>query len=361
MRKAKVSVIPVTWAFKKNALFNSIRLDQSPHTPNTHWLDCFAAVYRMAGEFDIEIGTDDVLAVRDADIVIYTAQTKDPEEVSNLKKMHPRLKAILVWLETSLGGKYVLNPRNLRGFDAVLTYDNRLIDNQKYFALRPRAYYHDRIRNGLPFEDRRVGCMVGTNYKMRLRSGILAMRKGWHFSLSDWIDYVFCPGELGSYRRRVAEACAAYPQGTFDLYGAGWESLPETRRIYLGVPKESTLSYLGKYRYYFAFENHASDNGLISERIWDALWADTVPVYRGRSDLNKFVPAECFVDATQFETPKEMLDWLCNSSKDVWTRYRSAGREFIRSSAVEKFLPEAFAAEFLRVIQRIQSTESHHG
>jgi hypothetical protein len=185
------------------------------------------------------------------------------------------------------------------------------------------------------------------------RSGLFAMRSGWKFSFRDWIDYVFCPGQLISYRSRVGSACAQYEPGTFDIYGEGWEMLPETRPIFRGVPTESALNYIGNYRYYFAFENHTSDCGLISERIWDALWGDAVPVYLGHNGLHRFVPRECFIDAGQFETPKKMLDWLCHLSKDAWSKYREAGREFIRSERIEKFLPEAFAEEFLRPIMEM--------
>jgi len=351
----KVSVVPPTWAFNNNALFESRRLDNGAHSPNTHWLDCFAAVYQRAQELNIEFGTEDVVPIKDADIVVYVRALITPDEVITLKQKYPKLKAVLVTLETSLGGRFIFNTQNHKGLDAVITYNKRLVDNRKYFPLPPRAYYRDRIKTGLPFEDRRVGCLVGTNYKKRYRTGLFTMRRGWKFSLNDWIDYVFCPGQLVSYRARVAKTCARFEPGIFDLYGEGWEMFPETSRICLGIPAASTLSYLGKYRYYFAFENHTSDCGLISERIWDALWGDSVPVYLGHKHLDQFVPRECFIDASQFETPKQMLDWLCRSSKATWSKYRDAGREFIRSKEIEKFLPDAFAEQFLRQVIGVAS------
>jgi hypothetical protein len=110
---------------------------------------------------------------------------------------------------------------------------------------------------------------------------------------------------------------------------------------------------LGQYRFDFAFENHSSDCGLISERIWDALWADTVPVYRGHTLIGRYVPKECYIDATEFESPKAMLDWLAECPRDVWARYRQAGRDFVTGPGVEPFLPEAFARDFLKTILRV--------
>jgi Glycosyltransferase family 10 (fucosyltransferase) C-term len=92
------------------------------------------------------------------------------------------------------------------------------------------------------------------------------------------------------FRSEFGKICANYEAAPVDIFGEGWEMLPETHAICLGIAKESTLRYVGKYRYYFAFENQTSDCALISERVWDALWGDTVPVYLGHTGLDQFVP-----------------------------------------------------------------------
>jgi hypothetical protein len=355
----KVSVIPpVSRAFDNNLLFESRREDQGAHRPNGHWLDCLAEVYRKGKQSNVLFGTADVMPKDEADVLIYTAQPNSPNEVTLQKRRCPSQKAVLLLMETALGAQYTLNPKNHAAYDAVFTYVTRLVDENRYFFYPPRAYYRHRITTGLPFEQRRIACLVGTNRvgadgSFPFRTGLLAIRKGWRFSLKDWIDYVFCPGELIRFRAEVGKACASYEDSGFDIFGEGWDLLPETRKVCLGIPKESTLTYIGRYRYYFAFENHASDYGLISERIWDALWGDTVPVYRGHSGLDQFIPRECYIDARQFKKPKEMLDWLWRTPEATWEKYHTAGREFIRSSAVEKFLPEAFAERFIRQIATI--------
>ena len=344
----KVSVIPPASDLDANAMFENRRRGEAAHSPNVHWLDVYAVLHKKALERNIVLATDDMLPCWEADIVLCMLQPKSPHEFLRLKQKNPRLKTIMVLLETSLGAEYArLNPRNHRQFDAVLTYDDRLIDNKRYFPMRTRAYLRDRITRGLPFCDRRVGCLVGTNRRVRFRSGMIAMRRGWHFSLRDWYDYAFVPGELITYRSTVGRLCAQYPVGTFDIFGEGWDIHEETRDRCLGVPRTSTLSYVGNYKYYFAFENHESERSIISERIWDALWGDAVPVYRGNKNVNRTVPKECYIDANEFQSPNEMLDWLVCSSESEWGTYREARGSFIRSVAVEKFLPEACAKEML--------------
>ena len=352
-RVIKVAVIPPVPAFSKNALFARRRHDDGSHSPNTHWMDCFAAVYRLAREADMIFGTADILPIDEADVAIYMAQPPSPSAIAEDKRARPRLKSILVLPETALGARYMFNRRNHEGCDAIFTYNDLLVDHRRYFPFPPRAYDRDRIRVGRAFEARRVGCLVGTNRPLRFRSGLFAMRKGWKFSLQDWVDYAFCPGELITYRTSVGRQCARYEPGTFDIYGEGWDADAETKAVCRGIPTRSTLDYIGEYRYYFAFENHASDCSLISERIWDALWGDAVPVYMGHTRIADFIPRDCFVDATQFENAADLLDWLRSSPKTEWDRYRSAGRDFTRSKAIEPYLPESFARQFLETLTRV--------
>jgi hypothetical protein len=352
----RVCVIPPWPGLENNALFESRRQDQSSHSPNTHWMDCFAAVYKKGRELNIDFGTDDVIPRTDADVLIYMSQPNSPKDIIAHKAKYPKQKVFLVLWETSLGARYVSNVKNHVGYDAVFTYVRRMVDGKRYLFLPPRAFYRHRITTGLPFEQRRVGCLVGTNREFRHRSGLFVIKRGWKFSFRDWIDYVLCPGELIRFRSQFGKTCAKY-RG-IDIFGEGWEATPEMRRAYCGIPKEPTLTYVGRYRYYFAFENQTSDCGLISERLWDALWGDTVPVYLGNTKLHEFIPRECYIDAAQFEHPEKILDWLCRMPREAWSKYHDAGRAFIHSSAVDKFLPDAFANGFVTRLAAIAMSGS---
>jgi Glycosyltransferase family 10 (fucosyltransferase) C-term len=354
-RPVNVSFIPDGGGFLRNALFERRREGGHAHSPNAHWMDCYAVLREKARQRNILMNTADVAPAEQADIVAYM-MIPSPQEILAFKRKNPRIKTLLILWETSLGGAVFLNPRNHAGFDVVLTYKPSLVDRKKYFPMRPHAYDRSRIRSGRPFNERRIGCLVGTNRKFRYRSGVMARARGWRFSAADWIDYVFCPGELIRYRSQVGRLCAQYGPGTFDIYGDGWDIHPETRDVCLGIPKTSTLEYMGGYRYYFAFENHRGKQSLISERIWDALWGDAVPVYCGNPEIAKYIPKGCFVDAADFDMPSQMLDWLARSSEVEWTRYRDAGRAFIHSHAIEQFLPDACAEELLEPFLMLAKT-----
>lgn len=170
---------------------------------------------------------------------------------------------------------------------------------------------------------------------------------------SDWWDLVASPGELLSYRSAIAASFHHYPPRAFDLYGVGWSDHKNTRVVWRGIPTISTLDVAGSYRFYFALENHGDEDSLISERVWDALWGDAVPVYRGHHHIGNYIPKDCYIDARQFMRPKDLLDYLLGMSEAEWARYHDAGQDFVRSEAIEPFLPDAAASDLLTPILAI--------
>jgi hypothetical protein len=359
-RTLAVSFVAPGEEFAGDALFEGRRGGDGPHSPNSHWLDCYAALRRRAEPHGIRMHTSDLLAPENADIVAFMVQPT-PGRIAAFKAANPGVRTVLILLETALGGRFSFNPRNHAGFDAVLTYRPSLVDRRKYFPMSPHAYDRARIRTGLPFGERRVGCLVGVNRRLRFRSGLMAMRAGWRFSAPEWLDYAFCPGELITYRSEVGRLCARKAPAEFDIFGPGWDIHPETRALARPAPKVSTIEYTGRYRYYLALENHRAEESLISERIWDALWGDAVPVYCGNPNLRTHVPSDCFIDATAFARPSEMLDYLLRAPQEEWARRREAGRSFLQSGAVEPYLPEACADELLAPFLALSRAEAPPG
>src|SRR5690348_13201756 len=109
----RVSVIPPAPGFGGNALFGNLRSGEDAHRFNTHWQDTYAVLWLKARERNIVLATDDILPAREADIILCMMQPRSPYQFLQLKKRYPRLKVIMVLLETSLGAEYVRrNTRN---------------------------------------------------------------------------------------------------------------------------------------------------------------------------------------------------------------------------------------------------------
>jgi len=146
-----------------------------------------------------------------------------------------------------------------------------------------------------------------------------------------------------------------------DAFGAGWNGeqvswcpLYPNRpyRCWRGNAEFSKDELSTEYRFVMAYENFRGWRGYISEKIFDALQAGSVPVYLGEERIAEFVPREAFVDPRNFRTHRELLEYLQSCPEAEWREMRQAGQEFLGSPAFRSFTDEAFAERMTEVLKR---------
>ena len=72
-------------------------------------------------------------------------------------------------------------------------------------------------------------------------------------------------------------------------------------------------NFLAHYKFYLAFENAFHCTDYISEKFWrNALSSLNVPIVFGpvKEDVEKVAPKGSFIFAEDFETPKDLVDYL---------------------------------------------------
>ena len=139
----------------------------------------------------------------------------------------------------------------------------------------------------------------------------------------------------------------------FDLYGFDWDKTPRhpfyfhygkyVRRSWRGqIPDK--LKVMSEYKFSIVFENDINP-GWISEKIFDALAAGSIPVYLGAPDIEKAVPSDCFIDFRKFGDYQKLHDFLMSLSEREISAYRERISKFLRfshdSRAMEKFVDMA--------------------
>lgn len=78
----------------------------------------------------------------------------------------------------------------------------------------------------------------------------------------------------------------------------------------LDVSAEAKRSILGMYRFALAFENTIARD-YVSEKVFDALAADTLPIYYGTRDVYKLLPCtHCIIHVFDFTSPHELAVYL---------------------------------------------------
>ena len=131
-------------------------------------------------------------------------------------------------------------------------------------------------------------------------------------------------------------------QGRLDVFGSGWQNRSHLPRLHqralsdlvsngsipLGSrPKHDLLS---SYRYTLTLENFLYP-GYVTEKIFDALAAGSIPIYLGAPDIESFVPKETFVDMRDFPNMAELETFLNNLDEAVANEMVASGRRFLAS------------------------------
>lgn len=154
-------------------------------------------------------------------------------------------------------------------------------------------------------------------------------------------------GEL--YSKRIEAMAGLVKLNAVDLYGRGWAKwwlrssfwLPywmnrgRLMSIYKGECS-SKLDILSQYRFCLCFEN-MSMKGYVTEKIFDCLYAGTIPLYWGAPDIDSLIPAEVYIDVRKFESWEDMWGHVRNMSKAEVKLMREAGKAFMRSKKFSKY------------------------
>lgn len=142
--------------------------------------------------------------------------------------------------------------------------------------------------------------------------------------------------------------------GEVDLYGFGWQEHPlfpywskkgTIQKIYKGSVgnKHEKLS---EYTFALAFENCGLPS-YITEKIFDCLYAGTIPVYLGAPDVAAYIPKDCFIDKRDFKSYEELRTFLKSLSESEINTYKENGRRFLESERYKPFTKEQFAKTFV--------------
>ncbi len=153
-------------------------------------------------------------------------------------------------------------------------------------------------------------------------------------------------GEL--YSKRISVMSQLESMGAVDLYGIGWarwwgrnslwhpywENRRRLMRVYKG-PCKSKHETLSQYMFSMCFENMAMD-GYITEKLFDCLYAGTIPIYLGAPDVDKWIPQDVYIDFRKFRSVDEMWRFVRDMDDKEIEAMRQAGRSFLESDSFKR-------------------------
>lgn len=114
--------------------------------------------------------------------------------------------------------------------------------------------------------------------------------------------------------RRQALILSGHRRGMVDVHGRNWPAGVALGESHGGNWTGTKLEILKPYRFNICMENTDFDY-YVTEKIWDAINARCLPIYRGGKDtIYEDFDRGSFVDPNEFSGPEPLLDYLASMS-----------------------------------------------
>ncbi len=301
--------------------------------------NCLYPYFLLKEEFKkhgYDLITSDLLPPDQADLVLYNEM---PKPFSN--NINPE-KSYLMLFETELIRSDNWDLKKHSYFKKIFTWNDKIVDGKKYIKFN----FPNEIKTTVPGIPGRTGFLTS----------ISGNKTSNH------------PLELYSKRLETIQWFEKNHPNDLDYYGIGWDykfnvwwqKLFKKLKILNFIPKNHSISYKGrveekltalrKYKFTLCYENARDIDGYITEKIFDCLFAGTIPIYWGPKNITKYIPANCFIDRTKFTSNEELYAHLKQMSDEVILDYQKNIESFLKSDLVAPFSNEFFAKNIVRTM-----------
>jgi alpha(1,3/1,4) fucosyltransferase len=234
----------------------------------------------------------------------------------------PKDKLVLFMWEpkTVLCRMYLPKIRNC--FSQIYTWDDSLVDGKTHF----KFYYPvllPMIEEIVPFEEKKLCTLVASNLKSHFKN------------------------ELYSERKKAIRFFEQIGEEGFEFYGRRWDPLEYPS--YRGMISDK-IGTIKNYRFNICYENTKETPGYITEKIFDCFAAGTVPIYWGASNIDEYIPMDCFIDRNAFNSMEELYRFIKAMSKEDYEGYLARIRTFLTSDIAKRFTMDQLGEDFYRSV-----------
>ena len=293
--------------------------------------NCLYGFYLLRERFkenNINLSTQDINLPSESQFIIYN-------EMPKIKDIFPEKDNYLIIFESEVIKPDNWNIENHKYFKKIFTWNDKYIDNKKYFKINFSHKIPDKVEFNIKNKKKLCTMIVANKFKSH-------------------------PLELYTERLKAIRWFEENHPEDFDLYGIGWDKyyfkdmlarlnrFNALRKImkprypsYKG-PIESKKEVYRKYKFAICYENARDIPGYITEKIFDCFFAGCVPIYWGAPNIIDHIPANTFIDKRNFKTYEELYQYLKNMSDGEYIGYLDAIKGFIKSNKIYPFSAEYF-------------------
>jgi len=308
--------------------------------------NCLYGSYLLKKRFEennIDLSTQDINLPLESQFIIYN-------EMPRIKDISLDKNNYLLIFESEIIRPDNWNLKNHKYFKKIFTWNDKFVDNKKYFKIN----FSNKIPTDLNFD---------LNKKDKLCTMIVANKFKSH------------PQELYTERVNVIRWFEENHSENFDLYGIGWDRhyfkgmllrlnrfdaltklLKPKYPSYKGSVK-SKREVLQKYKFAICYENAKDIPGYITEKIFDCFFAGCVPVYWGAPNVTEHIPTDTFIDKRNFNTYEKLYKYLNNMPDKEYINYLEAIKNFIKSDKIYLFSAKYFVETLVNEILREENNK----
>jgi hypothetical protein len=241
-----------------------------------------------------------------------------PREKSQLEILstYPKERNLLFSFETQISHPESHDKKYHKNYSRVFTWNDDLVDNEKYFKVRYPFMDPRPMIEGLPaFQQRKLCVLVGNIF-------------GYPHPLANYQE-----------RKRIIEFFEANTTkpGDFTFYGFKKALSPYTSSKNYGGAiaftdrRSAKIQTIKHYKFDLCYENTVGVNGWISERIFESFAAGCIPIYMGSENVTHYIPQNCFINRNEFENNEELYSFMKNFTEKKYNEYISNIRKFLAS------------------------------
>lgn len=359
----RVAIWPSPWNYKlRNGIFEmGFGPGGAYRKPFQMWRD-------LAGERGFQLDTWDEVPEKAADVIWFIDLPRTKAECLFAKSRYPNAASVLMICESPLICPQMFLESNRARFDHVVTYEQKKTGPKTTTYRLPVPIAEP--RPGPSFSDRRLLGMINSNrveglFAMRQLGlpglpGIGRLFNGWR----NGIGGLRRSGKSDLYieRRRICRSFDRRPDLEIDIFGKGWSGeqiswFPLYRnpsyKCCRSTFVEDRVELLSGYRFSLAFENWQGEADYITDRIFDAFLAGSVPVYRGDNRIHETIPGDSFIDAASFRDHEALIHFLSRMPEAEWEKMRRSGDSFLKSKEAANFSEETFAGKMCECLRKV--------
>jgi hypothetical protein len=105
-----------------------------------------------------------------------------------------------------------------------------------------------------------------------------------------------------------------------DIFGTKWPAgIAQAESRSDSNWEDKKFKIVQEYMFNLAFEN-TNVQYYVTEKIWDAIRAYSLPIYYGNEWIYEDFPKNSFIDYNDFGTPQKLFDFINSMSDDEWVR-----------------------------------------